>query len=295
LCAIHEMKYILIFLLIIPILSYSQSYLVEFDNYNSTYDFDWRGFESIDSYNNKLKFIEFTKQNNLLKNERMMIRQKDSKLINHLVSVDINNDNLSDIIYSGPSAGEGNIVTFFIQHESNYKIIFTLMQGIIKIKWRNNLIYKIYAHDWGCCADQTLTNTIYQVKYSDKTPKITKIWESVELEEFTAKPKSYWDMPRRFEITNEIYRLRGQPFIDNETNNYNLDIKGNTIGILKNGYKGTAYASTVDETGRIWWYVTIDSNYEVEDSYVNYEYRDYKPYLIGWISSRFIKEIKDDE
>jgi hypothetical protein len=61
-----KMKYLLLFLINIPILSMSQSYLVEFDKYNSTYDFNWRGFESADEYENKSKFIEFVKINNFL-------------------------------------------------------------------------------------------------------------------------------------------------------------------------------------------------------------------------------------
>lgn len=289
------MKYILLIIIInSPFIVQSQSYLVEFDKYNSTYDFDWRGLESKDEYDNKLKFVEFVETNNLMTTEIMMLKHQKKKLIHTLKSVDINNDNLSDIIYSGPSAGEGNIVTFFIKNRSGYQSVFTLMQGIVKIEWKNNMMDKIYSHDWGCCADQTLTNHVYQVNYSNTIPKLEKIWESVELEEFTTKPKNYWDSPKRFEITNEIYKLRGQPYIDNETENSNIEITGNTIGILEKGFKGTAYASSVDETGRIWWYVTIDSNYQTQDSYTNYSYKDYKPYLVGWISSRYISEIKNE-
>jgi hypothetical protein len=89
--------------------------------------------------------------------------------------------------------------------------------------------------------------------------------------------------------------LRGQPYIDDTTQNYHLNITGNTIGLLEKGFRGSAYASTTDDTGRTWWYVTIDSEYKLKDTYIKYESRKFSPHLVGWISSRYIAELSEKD
>jgi hypothetical protein len=170
-----------------------------------------------------------------------MLQLQEKELRYSIKSVDFNNDAISDIIYSGPWGGEGNIVHFFIRYDSGFQNIFTLKQGITKVVWKNNLIDKIYAHDWGCCADPTLKNQVYNVTYANNIPQFELIWESIELEEFIVKPKNYWEKPKRFEISNELYKFRGQPYIDDTTQNYHLNITGNTIGLLEKGFRGSAY------------------------------------------------------
>jgi len=136
-----------------------------------------------------------------------------------------------------------------------------------------------------------LSNSVYKLNYVNKIPSADLIWQSIELEEFIVKPKGYFDVPKRFEIVNEQYKLRAQPIIDNTTEYYQLELTGNTIGILKQKFRGTAYASSVDSTGRVWWYVIIDKEFEVENSYIDYQYYENRPHLIGWISSRYIREL----
>ncbi len=272
--------------------THSQNYLPEFDRYNSVYDFDWRGFESVDSYDIKQSFVEFINQNTeLLNSELVMLKSMDKELRFEIKAVDINNDKLVDIIYQGPWGGEGSIVHFFIRTPEGFEKVFTTRQGIVKVEWKEEFLNKIFVRDWGCCADPTLTNSVFQISYQNKIPTFELVWQSIELEEFLTKPKNYFPEPQRFEIENEKYKLRANPWIDDETENYHLEITGNTIGILKKGYMGTAYASREDETGRTWWYVIIDSQHELEDAYINYPYYEFKPHLVGWISSRYIKKL----
>jgi len=207
-----------------------------------------------------------------------------------LRAVDLNNDGLTDIVYQGPYAGEGSVAHIFMHTQSGFQKALTVQQGIMKVEWRDERVDKLYVKNWGCCADPTLTHSVYQVTYFENTPTFKMVWKSVELTSFITKPKSTFD-PIRFEITNEQYKLRANPWIDNETANEYLEISGNTIGILKRGFKGTAYASVEDKTGRVWWYVLIDREHELLDAYVNYEYHEFKPHLIGWISSRYVKKL----
>jgi hypothetical protein len=286
------MKHTLIFILLIPSLTFGQDFLLEFDRYNPIYNFEWSGFEVPNDYEIKIKFIEFVEKNDILKSERNGLDVMDEKLRFHLRSVDLNNDQLADIIYQGPHMGEGSVFRIFIQTKTGFQVVFNNRQGIVKVDWKGNLLDKIYVRDWGCCADPNLTNSVYQVSYTGTIPNFKLIWESVELESFVTKPKFHFS-PKRFEIENEKYKLRANPWIDDKTANEYLGITGNTIGILKKGFQGTAYASIEDETGRIWWYVLIDEDFELEETYINYQYHEFKPHLIGWISSRYVKEIEN--
>lgn len=286
------MKHLLAtFLLIVPALVYGQDYLPEFDKYSAEYNFDWRGFESQDKYETIAAFTGFIEQNGLLETERQMLKLLKSNLVNSLKAVDINNDSLTDIIYFGPHEGEGVLVHIFIQENRGFRKVFTTSQGIVKVLWADGRIDKLLVHDWGCCADRTLSNFVYQAKYTDNIPTFSLVWQSIELTNFLTKPKHYFETPIRFGITAENYNLRANPFIDDTTENHLLEIKGNSIGILKKGFKGTAYASTEDNTGRIWWYVIIDKEFEVEQAYIHYPYYKFKPHLVGWISNRYVVEL----
>jgi len=286
------MKAISLLLILISTLTYGQDYQSIFDRYNPSYSFDWSGFEVTDDYDVKLKFVEFVEAKGLLEGELKALEMFDTKLRFEVRAVDLNNDKLADIIYQGPHMGEGSVVHIFIQTDSGFEKSFTTMQGIVTVDWDGERLDKLYVKNWGCCADPNLTNSVYQVSFSNSNPTFKLIWESVELRSFVTKPKSTFE-PKRFEIAMEQYKLRANPWIDDVTANEFLGITGNTIGILKQGFKGTAYAASEDETGRIWWYVLIDKEYELENTYINYEYHDFKPHLLGWISSRFVNEIEN--
>lgn len=286
------MKLISLLVLLIPTLSFGQNYLEVFDRYDPFYSFEWNGFEAKDEYEVEQKFVEFAETNGLLENILKALEITKKQLRYQINAVDINNDKIADIIYQGPHMGEGSVVHIFLQTKSGFENIFTTYQGIVTVDWNGELLDKLYVRDWGCCADPNLTNMVYQVSYSNSTPTFKLIWESVELRSFVTKPKSTFS-PKRFEITLEQYKLRANPWIDDVTTNEFLGITGNTIGILEQGFKGTAYAQSVDETGRIWWYVLVDKEHELKDTYINYEAHESKPHLIGWISSRFIDELDD--
>ncbi len=286
------MKKIIFISFLISNLSFGQDFLIEFDRYNPIYNFKWEGYEVSNDYEIKLEFVKYVDLNGLLEGEKQALKMNDTQLRYEIRAVDLNNDKFADIIYQGPYMGEGSIIHIFIQNESGFQKVFTTQQGIVKVDWKGEHLDKLYIKDWGCCADPNLTNSVYQVSYYENVPTFELIWKSVELRSFITKPKHVFTA-KKFEIANQKYKLRANPWIDDETANEFLEITGNTIGILKKGDKGTAYAAHEDKTGRIWWYVLIDNEYELEDTYINYESHKFKPHLVGWVSSRFINEIKN--
>lgn len=281
------------FLIIVFIFSshitFSQNYIEVFDGYNSDYDFDWSGFNQ---YNIKLieRFESYCKKNNMLTENIGMIENFDDRFADYIKTVDINSDSLLDIIYSGPSGGEPNVVYFFIQTESGFKNAFKAYQGVVKVEWNNGKIDKVFTHDWGCCADYRLFNTVYKANYINDLLSFHEIYQSVEVNGMV-KPKKYFDEPINFSIDNPNYNIRFQPLINDTTENSLLGTKGNYIAKLPKSATGTAYGSKLDSTGRVWWYVSINPIFLKNNILTNDKF-NYPTHLIGWISSRYVIQIK---
>lgn len=105
------------------------------------------GFEVIDDYEVKLKFVEFIETNGLLEGELKALEMFDTKLRFEIRAVDLNNDKLADIIYQGPHLGEGSVVHIFFQTESGFEKSFTTMQGIVTVDWDGDRLDKLYVKD----------------------------------------------------------------------------------------------------------------------------------------------------
>ena len=109
----------------------------------------------------------------------------------------------------------------------------------------------------------------------------------------TIFPSEYDIEPILFEVKNEMYYLRLAPVIDNEKMNYEINIKGNVIAEYGLGAKGYALAEKKDDTGRIWWFVImLNNNLPIKSMFSEGSNNENKFYSIGWMSSRYLEEVK---
>jgi len=265
----------------------SQNYIRTIDNFDP-----WSGQTKYD-YELLSRFDKYCRANNLLNGSLAMIDARGDKSWNFTKAVDLNNDGLQDVIYSGPSGGEPSIVYFFIQTNSGFEEVFEAMQGIEKVIWNGQLLDKVFTSDWGCCAAFHLINSVYEVKYNQQNkPNFTKVFQTIEVGDELTKPKSYFSDPIEFTVDNEGYKLRLTPQIDDTTEYQWIEITGNTIATLKQGTRGTALASQTDETGRVWWYVSIDLDDNVQNCILR-NTDEFPTKVIGWISSRYVTQIEN--
>ena len=268
-----------------------QDYLLVFDSYNTSQKLDWKRFEDP---NNKRQvradFEKYAIKNNLLEDERNMI----DYLSKYISAVDINGDGLSDIIYSGPSGGEGNIVYFFLNDKKSFNKVFSIRQGVVKVTWKDSRLNEIYTHDWGCCASIRLTNSVYKVQYHNQNSMLFEnIYQSAENNRMT-KPKLLFDTPITFEIESGDCKLRNQPLINDTSQCFpedRIERLGNTLGFLKRGFSGKAYGTQKDSEGQDWWYVEIDSHFKVKESKIYTNDLKYKPNIVGWVNSQDLKAL----
>lgn len=275
----------------------AQESILTFDKYNSSYNYDWRGFTTNVNHTKLANtFIEWLAESGEHLTIPYELKIDNRDLINKLNFVDINADGKFDAIYSGPSGGEPNIVMIFMFTNSKYKLALSLMQGIVKVNWQNNRVTSLLTHDWGCCAENRLISSEYMVEYSDDgMPIFNKTLDIVEIRRMT-KPKMILQRPIEFVTQNNNYKIRLSPIIDDTTylgfitENERL---GNMLGTLEKGTKGKAYASETDETGRVWWYVAIKTDYPLNDSVLYMKDLARNSYYVGWISSRFVTKLNE--
>ena len=265
----------------------SQNYIKTIDSFDS-----WAGQAKYD-YELLTRFENYCRQNNLLTDIISMLDAQNLKLRDYTTAIDLNNDGLLDVVYSGTSGGEPNIVYFFLQKDSGFEQIFEVMQAIKKVIWEGELLSQVYTSDWGCCATIHLINSVYNVTYDQQNkPVFKKKFQSIEVNNELTKPKNFFTDPIEFVVDNEGYKLRLNPEIDDHTEYHWLEITGNTFATLKQGTNGTALASRTDKTGRIWWYVAIDFDKNVQNCILHTP-DDYPTRVIGWISSRYVTKIEN--
>ena len=210
--------------------------------------------------------------------------------------IDINNDGFEDFIYTGHSGGEGTEVTLILNTGKTFKLLFKQNGYLQKLEFKDNKLFRVFVVDYGCCLDYINFNKVYQLNYSASQVDVKVVYLTASINT-THLPKEYFDRPVNFEVLNNGYKMRADPFIDDSTKNDRLitgrTIKGNAIDTLDKGTKGRAIAAETDKTGRVWWLVEIDKNYT---SYGDlfYEEPGNKIQLaskMGWISSRYVKKL----
>lgn len=254
-------------------------------------EFDWI---SIEKENQELK-TKFIKN---LPDEFAFYRQQNntSNLENCLHIVDFNSDGLDDVIFNGYIANESKYIIVFINTGESFVKIFTGNQEINKVVLKNGKIDKLYIQDGGCCCEYIRVSKIYSVDYSFALPKITLISQMQYLNNSVEEyPSYYFDKAIKFEVLNDRYNIRFSPVIDDttEVGYCGWDGNGNSLGKIKSGSIGYALSEKIDSTGRIWWFVALLPKSEIYEPIYYDEATLPNSYKLGWISSRFVREINE--
>ena len=219
-----------------------------------------------------------------------------NSLENDLHVVDFNGNGLDDIIYNGHLCSEADYIIIYINTGESFTKIFNETQQIHKMVFENGKVQRLYIRDGGCCCEYIGINKIFGVDYSSDLPKINLISQMQYLNNSVEEyPSRYFDKSIEFEVLNDRYNIRFSPVIDDttEVGYCGQDIQGNSLGKIKSGSIGYALAEKIDSTGRVWWFTALRPDSEIYESM--YHDADIIPnsYKLGWISSRFVKEIKE--
>jgi|SRR5690554_2363770 len=277
------MKHILIFIFI------STNFLVYSQEINLSKEFLWPENENMNSALIE-KFIDLTPQEfqNYRLNEPYSLTISDLTKALHII--DLNNDGLDDIIFDGLSGGEPRQISIFINNGHSFDKVFTDYQQISSLKFDQGVLSEIQIKDWACCDGFTETYRLYDVSYIKGAFKFIFI-ESFMYLDNTTLPEFYWTERKKIKVLNDKYNIRFSPQIDDSTEVY-YDWRptyGNTVGKLEKNTIACAISESTDLTGRIWFFVAIYPEYDIQESYLFNHKDEIRSYKCGWISSRFVE------
>ena len=257
--------------------------------YNKVYKFDWSTIEVPSTIEEKRRFLNSLPDNSFYKTDKPNV----DEFVNGLHSTDINGDKKMDFIYNGIYPGEGTLVEIFLKRADKYESIFSELGEIGMLETEDGNFKVIHLVQLGCCADPTTTFSTYFIDEAEI--KFHKTFET-RIITGTPLPEQLFTKPITFETLNERYYLRSDPSIKDQPFDEYLEQFGNQIGQLTKGTKGRAIGEKTDETGRVWWFVEIDPEYKILKTVFyqdNYPDRQNLGKITGWISSRYVKRLKE--
>jgi hypothetical protein len=210
----------------------------------------------------------------------------DRPFLDNFHVVNINGDSLIDIIFHGWSGGEPEMLNGYVNDGDSLREAFYCLQNPLNLSFENDRLKSLRIIDPGCC-DAYVTE-ITEYDYNDSLTQ-TKNYAYIRWTQLKAESIE----PVRFRTINAPYSLRSEPEINDSTSFRNEDFeRGNLIGQLSKGTRGTAYKKATDSTGRVWWLVITEPLDSLENT-IFYSSKKQPTNYIGWLSSRYVKRIEE--
>ncbi len=211
---------------------------------------------------------------------------KTDEMLKCLYEIDINGDGKKDIIYDGPSSGEGNMTKLFINENGQYKKVLHERQDITQMTFSDGRLSKLTISQPGCCADPQVLDFYYTISYSaDKLPKfklVHTIGYPMSYEALTSK----YGNPIPFHTITDHTDLRDCCHV--------LDVehpmfgdKGNMIAIYPKQAKGIALGEKIQD-GITWIFVHMAKENKIKETQFP-GFLDQPTETCGWIK----KELTD--
>lgn len=201
---------------------------------------------------------------------------------------DLDSDGDKDLIYDGWSGGEPMMVQISLKIGEDYKTAITDYAKLIDINHSNNTLTGFTINDPGCCGAIMEHDIKYECKAFEDSLDFW-ITDHTTYHFDIPRPKKYYDTVIKFEVINTPYTLRVTPEIDTSGFFDYDDTKGNVMKTYAKGDIGYAFAEQEDKTGRVWWFVVMESDLKMDKKVTNRD--EFEPDYIGWMSSRYLKRL----
>jgi len=196
-----------------------------------------------------------------------------------LYTIDINNDGLKDIIYSGYTQGEPEITIIFIKKGGGFYKVFSEYQYLTDIRFSEGKVSRFVLDNPGCCDDHQVVISEYAVKHENGWPQFT-VLKTHGYTTITEIPKVLFETPLRFSIREAFVSLATTT--DNRSFNDQVEADYHFIGKYKEGAIGIALAGKRNNSGE-WIFVRMDPSSKLVGVSSYSRFVDHPTHIYGWI------------
>ncbi len=209
---------------------------------------------------------------------------------------DFTGDGVDDIIFNNHVGGEEKLFVLWEKKDTMYRISGFHWGEIVKIlvNSTNGKNYTFVIVSDLCCDSEIGSIKIFSAELEDNRIKYPES-KKYEFYAWTDFPDNYESIPqKKFHVKSDSTCLRMSPETNNEYNGpyYDFDhmpLYGNIIAKLAKDGMGIIYAKFRDESGNLWWFVTINAKAKL---LYDYQSRDSSACKCGWIDARFLEVVE---
>lgn len=203
-----------------------------------------------------------------------------------LYPVRINGDDHTDIIFSGFSGGESDIVRIYINRNDSFELVFEDYQYISKYQTSDGLLTAMETGDPGCSDNYLYFTRDYKIKQESSNPLFIK-GKQVVAYKYTEEPVSYFPQVLPFIAKRDTLLLRASAAQLNEPFNPRLETFGNIIAKYRSRARGLALAYKSNGKGNDWYFVEIFPDVSPAAS-ILYDIDKMPTFIRGWVSAMAI-------
>lgn len=204
-----------------------------------------------------------------------------------LYAVDLNNDKLADIIFTGFSGGESDITRIFINQGSSFKLVFEDYQYIVSMNFTDNMLTRIKTADVGCCDAYLYFIREFTIRHTSGDLEFIKGKQTAEYSH-NQRPAGLLKTPVSWESRENSILIRASAALLNDPFNPDLNTYGNIVAGFKQKIRGTILAVQKGSNGEEFFYVEIFPGFKPEKS-IFYDIEKYPTFIRGWVDSFDVK------
>jgi hypothetical protein len=213
------------------------------------------------------------------------LSEKDLKKF--LFPVDINNDKLADMIFSGPDGGGSEIVRIWLNRRESFELVFEDYQYISKFIKTRDKLSAMQTGDIGSGKNYLYFTRDYQVDFEQDQPVFIK-GKQIVTYKYTEEPLKYYPEPIPFVSKADTLLVRASSAQLNEPFIPYLDTFGNIVAKYRTKSRGLALAFKSNGKGNDWFFVEF-SPFASPSASILYDIDSMPVFIRGWVSSQAIQ------
>ena len=270
-------------LLVIPFLIFGQS------SEKSEQLSNWNGWEIKTDNTSKGEFISTLKVNKDAECEFAFLN------LNEFHIVDVDNDGLNDIVYSGFCGTTGSVTSIYRFNGVSFEQLIKVIGVIHQVsKFDSNERFSFTLRNYACCGgfENVLEKYVLILENGKLKYQVQSRETYVDETEF---PNFYFEKPIVFRSIIEKLQLRFSPIIDDTTYIARpFDARGNEVTFYPKNSIGYAVAQKKDITGKIWWFVKMNNKNILGKEWTSKagDNSEEPTFTLGWINFENVERIK---